>query len=504
MKTSKYALVVFVALKLMLQFLIINSQYELHRDEFLYLDQAHHLAWGYQSVPPFTSWIALVMTWLGGSFFWIKFFPAMNGAFVIVIVWLMIDDLNGMLYAKVLAAFALLFSGLLRIDMLFQQNSFDVLAWTLIFYLTVKYVKTEQNKLLMIIGVVAGFAFLNKYTIIFLLAGLVTALMITPHRSILAKKQFYYTILIATIIALPNIIWQINNDLPVARHMSELTSTQLANVERIGFLTGQLLFFSLAIFIAAIISFFRYESFKPYRFIFWCFLFAEMIFSFFRAKSYYAIGLFPVLIAFGSVYWENILDQGWKRYLRPVLLLVVVIPVLLVARAALPILSPAQIQANSEKFKKLGLLRWEDGKDHELPQDFADMIGWKELEERTAAAFKLVPESETSSTLILCGNYGQAGAINYYSKGSLPAAVSFNADYLKWFPLSMKIKNIILIKSIDEKPISDEERQLFSSIQTIGSVSNQFAREYGTTIYLLRGADPSVRELLVSKLGSSR
>ena len=31
------------------------------------------------------------------------------------------------------------------------------------------------------------------------------------------------------------------------------------------------------------------------------------------------------------------------------------------------------------KLQKLGLLRWEDSKDHLLPQDFADMLGWKKL-----------------------------------------------------------------------------------------------------------------------------
>ena len=32
---------------------------------------------------------------------------------------------------------------------------------------------------------------------------------------------------------------------------------------------------------------------------------------------------------------------------------------------------------------KIGLLKWEDQKDHELPMDFADMLGWKELTEKT-------------------------------------------------------------------------------------------------------------------------
>ncbi|MEJ7659094.1 MAG: hypothetical protein WKG07_05440 [Hymenobacter sp.] len=42
--------------------------YELHRDEYLYLDYGRHLAWGYIEMPPLTalqSWLTLA---LGGSF----------------------------------------------------------------------------------------------------------------------------------------------------------------------------------------------------------------------------------------------------------------------------------------------------------------------------------------------------------------------------------------------------------------------------------------------------
>ncbi len=100
---------------------------------------------------------------------------------------------------------------------------------------------------------------------------------------------------------------------------------------------------------------------------------------------------------------------------------------------AFPNKSPEYITKHEETYRKLGMLRWEDGKDHALPQDFADMLGWKELAAKTDRVFTRIGDPER--TLVLCDNYGQAGAINFYSKKGIQA-VSFNADYINWFKLN--------------------------------------------------------------------
>src|SRR5205814_8630643 len=97
--------------------------------------------------------------------------------------------------------------------------------------------------------------------------------------------------------------------------------------------------------------------------------------------------------------------------------------------------------------KKFGLLRWEDGRDHELPQDFADMLGWRELDAKVDSVYARLPDK--NSTLVLCDNYGQAGAINYYTSQNIKA-VSFNADYIDWFDLSKRNKNLIRVKEADD------------------------------------------------------
>ncbi|PSL49610.1 hypothetical protein CLV51_101945 [Chitinophaga niastensis] len=35
---------------------------------------------------------------------------------------------------------------------------------------------------------------------------------------------------------------------------------------------------------------------------------------------------------------------------------------------------------------------------------------------------------------MICDNYGEAGALNYYNNGKMPSAVCFDADYIYWFP----------------------------------------------------------------------
>jgi hypothetical protein len=44
---NSWILFLLVAVKMALQMIVVNPVYELHRDEFLHLDQANHLAAGY-------------------------------------------------------------------------------------------------------------------------------------------------------------------------------------------------------------------------------------------------------------------------------------------------------------------------------------------------------------------------------------------------------------------------------------------------------------------------
>ena len=117
---------------------------------------------GFSSVPPFTSWISYIILLLGNGIFWIKFFPAMFGALTLLVIWKTIEELDGDLFALILGAICIVFSSLLRINTLYQPNSFDILSWTSLYFFIIKYFKTHNTQLLFVAAGVFAIGFLNK------------------------------------------------------------------------------------------------------------------------------------------------------------------------------------------------------------------------------------------------------------------------------------------------------------------------------------------------------
>lgn len=504
MKKSYLILFLFIIVKFVLQYSLINPEYELHRDEYLHLDQGNHLAWGYLSVPPVNSLLAWLIKILGDSLFWVKFFPALFGALTIAVVWKTIEELNGNLFAKVLASLGILLSVLLRVNMLFQPTSMEILLWTFLYYSLIKYINSEKVKWLYIGAIAFGIGVLNKYNIAFSVLGLIPALLLTRQRKIFTQPHLYWAGLLALVIIFPNLLWQYQNKFPVIHHMKELSERQLVNVNRIDFLKSQILFFigSMVVVIAGWGALLLYRPFEKFRFFFWSYIITIALFLFFKAKDYYAIGLYPVYIAFGSVFLAYFMEKGWRRFLKPICIFIPVLLFLPLYNVAFPNKSPEYIVNHQEEYKKLGLLRWEDGKEHSLPQDFADMQGWKELAQKVDGEYSKL--SQSGHTLVLCDNYGQAGAINYYSQKGV-WAVSFNADYINWFDLSKKYENLIRVKEFSEN--EDELKETgpyFQNSRLTGSITNPFAREKGTMIFSFKGAKIDIRKRIQDEIDEDK
>ncbi len=501
MKSKDYLLFVLIAIKFILQYMLIHPVYELQRDEYLHLDQGLHLAWGYISVPPMTSWISILIHILGGTVFWVKFFPAAFGAMTMVLVWKMIEKLNGSLYACFLGTLAVLLSPLLRINLLYQPNSFDIFFWTLAFYILIQWIQTGENRWIYLAALVLALGFYSKYNILILVAALLPAILLTPSRRIFTNKHLYLAMLGGIILVLPNLYWQYKNDFPTMSQLHALADTQLVNVNRLDFLKDQGLYFinSLFIILFALVGFFSYPPFRKYQVIAFTYIFAIALFLLFKAKSYYAVGLYPVLLAFGAVYIEQMTIDGLKKYLQPVALLflgILFIPVIMVG---FPNKSPEQIKTQLDLYRNFGMLRWEDGKDHHLPQDFADMVGWRELAEKVDAVYDTI--TSQTQTLVLCDNYGQAGAINFYSRHKNINAVSFNADYINWIPLDKPIRNVIRIVESDEvdQEINDTS-PIFNAVTKRGTIENPDAREFGTSIIVLQNANADINQLIAKEI----
>ena len=504
MKNNKHIGVLygFIALKILLQVLAINGVYELHRDEFLHVDLGYHLSWGYTSVPPVTGVLSYFIILLGKTSFWVKFFPALFGVLTLVVLWKMIEALGGGLYALVLGATCVLFSALLRINTLYQPNSLEYLIWISVFYFMIRFIQTESNKHLYMTAVLLAVGLLNKYNIGFLIIGLIPALAFSKHRTVFGNRHFYFALIVTFVIVAPNLYWQYLHNWPVVRHLGTLASTQLVNVDRSGFFIDQFLFFlgGIPVIIAGFIGFFKHDNFKKFKVFFWAFVIALILYAYLRAKSYYTIGFYPVFIAFGSVYLEHLLKGKWLGRLRYIFILLPLIIISLIFDVIVPIQSPEEIRMNKGKFQMLDLLRWEDGQEYDLPQDYADMLGWKELAEIVDTAIDQIEDPK--HLIVQCDNYGQAGAINFYSRHKDVKAYTMSADYIYWYPLNDKVINhvVLVVERSDDDPGRTREKEFFQEVKRVGSIENANAREVGTTVYLLKSANSSVNAILEDQI----
>jgi len=481
-------LIVLIVGKFILQFQIVNPIYELHRDEFLYLNQANHLAAGYISVPPLTAFLSRLIFMLGGDLFWVRFIPALFGVLTIVLVWLIITELGGKIFAQILVGCAMLFSILVRLNILYQPNAFDILIWTSMFYFLIKYLRSERSCWLFTLAISAALGINNKYTVFFLLAGLLSGVLLSPQRKILVSRSFYLALLIGLIILLPNIIWQIKNQFPALKHMQALSESQLVNNSAGSFLSQQYYLFlgSVPLVLVGLWSLFTYKPFRNFMLIGIGFIFVIGIFASLKAKGYYTAGFYPVMFAFGGVYLEKILPGIWKSIGFAFLILFNLIIFANIYKYMHPVQTPAEIIADRPDYEKMGMLRWEDGRNHDLPQDFADMLGWKEMAEKARIAYAMLTPEEHSQTLIFTDNYGQAGALNYYNRRTMPECYSFNTDYIYWLPHLDTIKNIVFV-GVKPHP---SVLKMFGECKPIGIIENEYAREKGTAIYLFKDIQP--------------
>lgn len=493
-----------VLLKLALPFILVHSAYELHRDEFLYLEQGRHLSLGYLENPPMIALLAFISNIFGGGYFMVKLWPALFGAATLWLTILMVKEMGGRFYAQLLAGLGILFTAYLRIHFLFQPNILDIFSWTLGAYFLVRYIHTRDDRFIIYLAIALALGWYSKYSILFFIVGLALAMLLTHHRQLIFRKKFWMALLLFFVLISPNLIWQYVHNWPLVHHMNELQETQLQHLNRADFLKEQLLML-LPVAFLWIGGFIWVLRQRPLRIIGLCFLFIIFLIMMGSGKGYYALGAYPMLLAAGGVWAERIsLHRKWVRFAFVVLILLLSIPFIPVL---LPIVKPTEIAELNKvmNLDKAGLLRWEDGKDHPLQQDYADMLGWKELAGKAENFYLQLPPDKKTNTIIFAENYGLAGALKYFGSnpGFKQKTITDNGSFLFWIPANLDFEHILyLTPSLPAK--DDLVFQQFQTQTIIDSCTQPLSRQYGTKIIFYQNASDSLSILAKKALDARR
>lgn len=483
------------------------SEYGFHQDELLYMAMGDHLAWGFKETPPFIALLsAFTKFFIGNSVFAMRVIPAICAALIVFYTGKITILLGGKWFAVLVACTGIAFSSaFLASGALFIPQVFDELCWVLVAYFLLRWIHTKSTHYLLVLGVVFGIGLMVKYTMALYAFGLLFSLALNKkNRQVFANKHFWYAIAIALLLVMPNLIWQIKNGFPALKHYAELKETQLVYISHRDFIVQQLFAngSAIAIWLAGVFVLLLHKAFVQVRFLVISFILVNVILLLLHGKPYYAFGAYPPLFAAGGLFYEQLFTRK-KEKLKWLTFSFILLPNLILMFVVLPYL-PIEQAAKVFKWTYTNLnihfpLKWEDQKIHNMNQNYADMIGWEELAQKTANLYHSLPSVDQANTIILTDKYGEAGAIDYYQEiYRLPKLVSLNSSYAIWAPQHIRAKHIIYIGN-------DLLRQKnIGHLKKYDEITNPYARIKGMGIYLLSDINPMFKTIYATQWQKTR
>lgn len=493
MKAETRIAVAFAAATLLIH-LLTNGRYGYFRDELYFIACSRHLDWGYVDMSPLCAWLLrLEMMLFGESLFAVRLFPAIVHAAIVALTGAMARELGGRAWAVALACTAAMTALVyLGVGNFYSMNVFEPLFWGGCAYLLVRIINGGSPRLWLWVGVVAGFGFLNKHSIVFFGAGIVAGLLLTPERRQLAQRWIWLGGIVAATIALPNILWQIAHDWPTVELLRNVDrSNKNVVLGPLEFIKQQVLIMNpatLPLWLGGLVWSLVGGRYRLLR-IAYLFTLAEFIIM--RGKHYYLAPVYPMLFAAGGVAMERLFALR-LHWLKPALAAAMIALAAVLAPTILPILPPEKLLAYMRAIQ-FEPPRTETAHTAALPQLFADQFGWEEMVRSVARAYATLSPEDQKRAGIFCQNYGQAGAIDLLGrKYGLPPALSGHQNYYLWGPRGYTGELLLVL----DWPGGKEAEQ-FRTVEDLGVVDSSpwsMPFEQRVHIYLCRDLKVPLRD----------
>jgi len=461
--------------------ILLNDQYGFHRDELDFIMSARQLDWGYVSYPPITPFFARIgLELFGESLRGLRVLPAIAQGIVMILAGLMARDMGGKRGAQLMTALAVFIAPVsLMSGTVIMYFAFDYLWWVLVAFFTVRLLATDDARYWLGIGAGIGFGMMTKYTMIFWVAGLVVAVLVTSARKYLLSKWLYFGAALALLIFLPNLVWQIQHDFISLEYLSSIHARDISWGRADDFLPKQLYEttnpFSLPLWTVGLSLCLFAASMKRFRALGLMFIVTFALFFINKGRSYYTGPSYVMLLAVGAVWFESWLGTRTQKTRRVGLGLLWGLQVAgcLVGLVLIKPIAPI----NSSL--------WQITSD--INGEVVEMIGWQDLTAQVAEVYQSIPENEKPRTVILAGNYGEAGALDLYGdEYGLPRVISGGNSY--WYRgYGDPEPETVIVVGFD----GSYAKNFFSSCEFAGTVSNRYGvrneeSSYHTSMYICR------------------
>ncbi|MGH9746671.1 MAG: ArnT family glycosyltransferase [Candidatus Acidiferrales bacterium] len=474
------------------------ARYGFFRDELYYIACSEHLARGYVDQPPLIALIAWISRHLlGNSLAAFRVFPILAGGVTVFLTGWLARELGGGPLAELLAALAILFAPLyLAFASILTMNAFEPVFWLGCACIAVRIANGGSAKLWLLFGIVAGVGIQNKHTMVVFGFAIVAGFLLSGDLRPFRSRWIWIGGAIALGLALPNLVWEAQHGWPqieVVRNAQQIKNELIGPLQ---FLGEQVLFYqpiALPLWLGGLWWYLGRGDAKRFRFLGWAYLVVLAVFLAGDGKSYYPMGAYPMLMAAGGVAFERFSAAGWRTKLRIAYPASIVLAGLVTLPFGVPVLSAETFLQYSDALPYAHAVKTERDTTAPMPQNYADMFGWDNIAMTVARVYHALPEAERANCAILAGNYGEAGAIDYYGPAlGLPKAIGGHNSYFYWGPRHYSGQCVILFGEG-----SGEFKNYFEDVQQVAVVSNPLGMpsEQNVAIYVCRKPHAALAEL---------
>jgi hypothetical protein len=421
--------------------------------------------------------------------------PALASAATVALTADLARRLGGGRFAQTLAGLCILLApALLAGGVLLSTDCLQPLTWLACAWILVRLVESGDERWWLAFGAVAGVSLQSKYLIAFYLIGLAVGGLATPLRRSLTRPWIYAGAALGLAIALPNVVWQAVHGWPFIAIGVANAGRKSVGMSPLGLMLQQALFVgpvSAPVWLAGLWRLGVRPAAPQWRALAIAYVIVAAIVVLVHGKAYYATPIYPSLFAAGAVAWESWLKRPLAR---AVAVAIVVVPGLVVAPTALPILPPDALVAYQ---RAIGMsskaTQTESGKPSALPQYFADMFGWREMAAAVSAVYRDLPPDERAEAVFYALNYGEASALTIYGPAlGGPPTISAHNSYFLWGTRGAS-GAVVITLGRDDARFDDA----FGDARAVGRVESRFAMPYenGLTIWVLRQPRAPIAEV---------
>jgi 4-amino-4-deoxy-L-arabinose transferase-like glycosyltransferase len=455
--------------------LITINRYGPHRDELYFASAGQRLAWGYPDQPVLAPLLARLATELAPHNLLVLRLPSLIAAALIVICAVAFARLLGGGRAAQLLTASTVAASVITVTLGHRLSTatFDTLAWSAVLLVVGHALYDDRPRLWLLAGLLAGLGLNNKTAVAVLLFAIFVGVLLVPGcRAQLRTVYPWLGGLIALVLWLPNLIWQVRNGWPVLALGADIAEEFGGVTGRLALLGQALAMFSpliAVVWIYGLIRLFREAGWAKLRPIGVAFLVSTAVFLAAAGKGYYLAGAIVPLVAAGC----TALAARWSVRRLVTAGAVLAVSAAVAWPAFIPVL-PVRTYATS--FYPA------------LDTDQLETIGWLEFTDSVRSTVDEMPPDQRATAVVFTRNYGEAGALEWYGLGR-PVFSGHNA-FGDWGPPAEKARPVIVI-GVTDPATSFADCHTAAMINNAADADNE---ERGRAIWVCSGPQGSWAE----------